>query len=249
VYKTLTEESNQTYFDLLVDGVEKNLSVFSTDEIKDLYLYVQNYCIRKIQNDQPEFLTQLFLIYKRKLAHPILSKKLRETEYRNIVSVGLRLKEYEWVHDFIYEFKKRIPPAIRKNTFNYNLANYYYSIKDYSQALMLLQEVAFTDIFYRLGSRCLLLKIYYESDEMEALDSLIKSFKIYLIRNHYLSSYQQTIYTNLIRFVHSIVRLKKQALQYDVEKKEATKQVLLERLHNTKDVASLEWLKECLMKI
>jgi hypothetical protein len=85
-----------------------------------------------------------------------------------------------------------------------------------------------------LDSKILLLKTYYELEEVDAFFSLIDSFYVYLRRNDLISNYQKTICLNFVKFVKKLMRIKLG------DKKAAEK--LLEEIQETKHVASISWL-------
>ena len=102
--------------------------------------------------------------------------------------------------NFVQKYKEHVAPEFRKNAFAYNMAAYYFGIEKYREALKLLQTVEFTDVFYHLGSKSLLLKAYYEMDNAESFYSLISAFRVYLRRNKKISQAQFSNHLNLINF-------------------------------------------------
>jgi hypothetical protein len=79
------------------------------------------------------------------------------------------------------------------------MANVLFNSGKLNDALKLLREVNFNDLYYQLDSRVLLLKIYFEQEDHETLDYHLEAFKTFLMRNKLVSEYQRTIYKNLIR--------------------------------------------------
>ena len=71
--------------------------------------------------------------------------------------------------------------------------------------MRLLQKVEFRDVQYNLNARRMLLRIYYELEELEALESLLDSFRTYIHRQKDLG-YHREHYLNLIAFVKKILR-------------------------------------------
>ena len=153
-----------------------------------------------------------------------------------MVTVGLRVEEYEWVEAFIERESAVLPEDFRQNAITYNQARLAFARSDFKQALRLLLGVEFTDVYYHLDSKSLLLKTYYELEDYEPLLSLIKAFRVYLRRNRKISTYQLTVYNNLIRFVKQLTRLK---LGRNVSIEEIKLNV-----ENTKQIADLSWLNQ-----
>ena len=200
IYLCLTRPEEEEHYNELVKLLEDNISFFSPDEQKELYGYAQNYCIRKLNSGADIYNRKLHELYLKflKIWDAFENDYLSQWDYKNIVSTALRLKEFEWTSWFIDHYKDRIHPDYRLNAYRYNKAFYYYEVKNYTEAIRQLRDVEFNDNFYVLGARSILLKIYYEQEEEEALRTSIESFKNFLKRNKKLSSYHKTIYNNLL---------------------------------------------------
>lgn len=206
---TLLEPDADTYYFALKDGLAESADQFSRVKARGLYTFAQNYCIRKINQGIPGFLQELFDLNLALLDKELLLEDgfLSPWHYKNIVITGLRLGEYEWVETFIESAKSSLPPALRKNAYTYNLAKLSYYRKDFKRVLRLLQAVEYEDLFYLLDAKAMLLKVYYERDEIEALEALLHSFQVYLNRNRSLSESHRQNYLNLIRFVRALNKL------------------------------------------
>ena len=239
ILMTLIESDDESHFSLLKNLLNDNADKFSMDEARDMYAFAQNYCIKKINGGNTSYLNELFLMYKTLIEKKIifLGNFLSPWHFKNIVYVSLRLHEVDWTESFIYEYKNKISPEFRDNAFTYNLASLHFHKKEYSKALKLLQNVDYTDnIYYHLDSKSLLLKTYFELDEVESLLSLIDAFRIFLRRNKLISDYQRSVYLNLVKFV-------KKALNIKLKSKSHEKIIQLrEEIEKTKKVADLKWL-------
>jgi hypothetical protein len=78
------------------------------------------------------------------------------------------------------------------------------------------------------------IKIYYQLDEWDPMQSAIEAFKVYLRRNRTLSDNVKTLYVNFLKFTDKLSRLQKR----DKQKLDELKQ----RVKETKEVADLQWL-------
>ena len=99
--------------------------------------------------------------------------------------------------------------------------------------MLLLQEVNLKDVLYNLNARRVLMCIYYELGEYDALDSLFESFTTYIRRQKDLG-YHRDNYLNLIKFV-------KRMLQTNM-KSEAEKSQLRVDIESTTELTEREWL-------
>ena len=248
---TLTESGKEEHYTALKEILHKNSNKFSQEEARQMYDYAQNYCIKKINGGNTSYLKELFSLYKLLLENKIIFEEqyLPQWDYKNIVSLGLRIEEYVWIEKFIHQYKEKIAPEFRENAYVYNLAYYYYSKQEYKNALKLLQEIEFTDVFYNIDSKSMLLKIYYELEETESFYSLIDAFKMFLKRNKLISDYQYQANWNLTRLAKKIYRIRATTFS---TKKDSNKKKIEEvrtKIKESKSVANVNWLNQKLEEL
>ncbi len=207
---TLLEDQEESHYRDLIECLERYEQNLPPELLNEMYVYARNYCTKKINQGNRQYLQEIFSLYRKLLVTGLILEDgyLSQWDYKNIVAVGLRLKDYEWVGRFIREYREKLPPADRDNAYTYNLALYHYYRGEYGQTLELLRNVEFTDVYYHLDSKSLLLKTYYELQETEPLQSLIDAFYIYLKRNRLISKYQLKSYTNFLNLARRLVRLR-----------------------------------------
>lgn len=235
---TITDNKNEDHFHKLKALLQKHQHEITIKENRDIYAFAQNYCIRQLNTGNLHYLKELFEIYKIVLEEKIIfdNKQLSHADFKNICAVSIRLNELKWADEFILSHAKFLSSEFRKNSVNYNSARLHFARKQFKPAIKLLTTVEFTDVFYHLDAKSLLLKIYFENKEYEPLYSLINTFKIYLKRSKQISEYQRTIYNNLL----SRVRLLAQLHAGDKLMSEKIKTELETEL----PVADMSWLKE-----
>ncbi len=238
ILMTFTEEGGEPAFEKLVRLLKEHSHQFRHSEARKMYIYAQNYCLRKINSGATEYLEALFDLYKNALEKQVLLENnvLSPWSFKNIVTTALRLQQFDWVDEFIRTWYRKLAPAFRDNAYNYNRANLFFYRKEYPKVLVQLQRVELNDIFYSLDGRAMLLKTYYELGEVEALLALTESFRLFLRRNRHISDIHKTNYLNLIRYVRRLIKL---------DKHDRLKISRLEQAVNqTKKVADLGWLNE-----
>jgi hypothetical protein len=210
-------------------------SVVTKEELRDMYKYVLNYCIKKINLGNISWQNELFDIYKTTLENRVLLTEgfLSHRDFKNIVTISLRLHELKWAEVFITRYVPELQAHERENARMYNTANLLFHTGDFSGALRLLQQVDFSDIFYDLDARSIVLKTWFELDEEDSFEYHATAFRTFLKRNKSVSEYQRTIYENLILYTSRLM-------------KAGTKRKQIEKLRGElsykKNVADLRWL-------
>lgn len=207
---TLQDGDDTSHYYELTELLRTHIDDFSREEMRDMYGFAQNYCIKRINMGEDQFLEELLEIYKLLLAKGILLDNgvLSQFSFKNISTVALRLGTYDWVETFTRDYKSMLRPEVREMVTRYNYARIHFYRKEYRAALRQLLGVDARDVYYSLGTKSLLLKIYYEMDDIEPLLSLITSTRTWLKRNKSISDYQRTIYINLLDFLKQLVKVK-----------------------------------------
>ncbi len=227
IYKSMTAENHKPYFYELRRLATAHGTCFPTSELTDIYLCMVNYCIKVINKGNMDFVREGFEVYKEGLSQSAFLENdtISKFTYKNIVSMGCSIKEFEYVETFMHDYKEKISIVDREAVFNYNLAFFYFKKPDYNKAMELLLTATFDDLYYDLDARRMLMIMYYELDEFDALSSLLDSFKNFIYRHKELG-YRSEIYLNLIRLTKRLVQLNKfdktavAALKKDVEEAE-----------------------------
>lgn len=199
IYKLLISEDNVTQLEICIKTLNENTSNFTGEELKAMYDFPQNYCIAHVNKGNEKY-TELLFDLQRFLVDKsfnMVNGYISHISYRNIVTIALKLKKFDFSQDFIEKFKNKVAPEFKENTYNMNKANLYYSLKDYDNTITLLNQIEFTDTYYAYYSKVLLLKTYYASAEFETLAYFITAFKLNIKRNKELPA----LYKKRCRFI------------------------------------------------
>ena len=176
----------------------------------NLYLSAINVSNSLYQRGQEPYLREMLDLYREMLDQGLLQTGglLSLHNYKNIVTLALRLGEYEWTEQFIETNRTDLPKEEQEGVYQYNLANLRSHQGRYSEALRHLQLVEFIDPFYQIGYKMLQLKIYYECNEIEALLSLATTFRTYVRRQTKLPQRRKQAYFNFTRFTRALFMVK-----------------------------------------
>lgn len=238
-YKALSAQDGTAYFYQLRSLISQHAQAFSPTERRDIFLLAINYCIRQVNSGSQVFLSEILKLYKEGIENEAFMENgyLSRYTYTNISLAGIGLKEFDWTEQFIHDYREKIEQRFRESAFHYNLALLYFRKMDYNKALELLSQAEFKDVLHNLDARRMLLRIYYDLGETEALFSLLDSFSIFLRRQKGIG-YHRNHYGNLLAFTRRLLQLSpdnpkaREALRHELEK--------------TVEVAEKKWLLELL---
>lgn len=209
IYLALIESENEKHYYKLKNLLEKHSGQFPKEEESSIYTYAINYVTRKLNKGQQIFVEEYFDLYNVLLTKGIIIQdgQLAPWHYKNIVTIALRLGKFEWTENFITTYKSHLPSNYRENAVTFNLARLYSYQKKHDKVISLLQQVEYEDISYNLDSKVILLITYYETEEIDALDALLESFRAFLNRHKDIPVNRRKYYKNLIKFTKKLSRI------------------------------------------
>ena len=208
-YKGLIEDdASGEIIGRLRDAVEKHGDLLTSTDLRHVILMAINLCISNVNKGREVFIRECFEWYKLGLMNEVLAENNRLTRetYINVVSNALKLNEHDWIKKFIDENSKKLEDAFRENTERFARARLSYKLKEYKGAMGLLVLVDFKHPVYNLLAKTLLLKIYYELDEYDAMESQLDSMTTY-IRRKEIAELRRDNFNNIVRFVRQLSRV------------------------------------------
>lgn len=244
IYLLLKSKNDETQYQKAYNTINKYQKSFEDSELKSLYAYLINYCIQHINKGINEFTPKLFELQKTLLQNKILIENgwLSHITYRNIVSIAIKLNEYKWAEKFIENYKEKVHPVHRENAFNLSTSNLLYAKQNYSETIVLLNQVEFTDVYYACTAKFTLLKSYYALKEWETLDYFVSAFQLYLKRNKEISTTFKKSSENFVKYFKKLLLIIKQKDYKDNSYLNKKINDLKQALQEDKMVANKAWL-------
>lgn len=235
-YMALTQPNEESYFDKLEQLINVHESLFKQSDFRTLYIAAINYCVPKINQGRLEFARRAFELSRKGLEKQILFENSMLTRYTfgNVVAFAIKIREFEWAENFIEKYNSYLDEKERNSITNFNLSRLYFEKGDYKQAQQLLTQFDYGEMHLNIIAKTMLLKIYYETDEFDALESLIDSMRIYLQRKEALDANRKQAYKNLLS-------LMKKMLQVNIFSK-AQREKFRETVLDTNPLAERDWI-------
>lgn len=242
-------QEESAYYDQFRSSLN-SLNGFEADR-KTLFQYAQNYCIQRANRGDTTYLQELFGLYQQMLNEGILyeQEELSLSDIKNIVSLGVRLKAFEWTRRFLREQEVHFPANHRDWINLYNHAYLAEAEGKPSEALRLLRGVDFEDVFYQLGARIILIKCFYHMRDLEGLESTIHAFSTWLRRNKQVSTYQRKVHLNLIRFIRKVAFLRAKLDLFSSTEQQNQLDRLQNKIEATREITNIGWILEELERL
>lgn len=247
-YRMLKFPEEEVHFQKFKALLLEHAGKFSDEEMHGLFILAINYCVRRLNSGGDRYFREAFDLYREGLEKGFLYEEgmLSRFTYHNVVAIGLRLGELDWVRTFIYDNKNRLEKRYRESAFSYNLARLEYKSGNSGSVLELLQKANYRDPLLNLAAKTLLFKTYYNLQEYDLLQSHLDAMRNYIHRKRVIG-YHRNNYLNIVRYGEKLMRLNMhdraavKALADDIERedvlteKEYFQQVLFDVLPGTKD--------------
>lgn len=234
--KSISEEEG-LYWGLkkLIEENEDSIPAIPLRVLKGL---MRAFIIFRYNHGATHFLDELFDLYKRHLELGYLNYEngILPSTFKNIVTVGLRTKAYDWVFYFLETYKNKIDVSANpEDVYHYNLAYYHFELKEYEKAEALLSD-HYQDLFYKMAAKRLQLKIYYET-KAEILDAKIDAFKVYIYRlpAKALLERKRASNNNFINFLRQLRNTKTRFNLKRINK-------LMTKIENSQFITEKDWL-------
>ncbi len=210
-------------------------SVLPVEELRDPWLIALNYGIYQSNIGEPDWAVETFELYKSSLTGGYILEDgiLPGYIYQNILTLAIKHNEWDWGRQFLEDYRKLLPLKDRHNIYTFNLAVWNFGRKNYPEAQEILLKVEFRNVYYNLDARRMMVRMYYDQGAILALESLLHSFRTYLLRHRGIG-YHFHIYANFVRTVRQILRLKPN----DAKAREQ----LREKIKAEKYLADRKWL-------
>lgn len=172
-----------------------------------LYIVRSFYANRKHKKEGTEHsLKQLFLFEKERneLGYSLQNGALSYVTFRNMVSLAIEVNEIEWVKNYNKNFASFVRKEQRKNSQILNKARILYHEGKLNESLVLFNQLEIDNEQSYLVLKRYLTQIYFEQNEIYALELLIKSvFRTLHRKNN--ASQHSTSWINFYKFVNKIL--------------------------------------------
>lgn len=212
-YLSLTDSTDESHFRTFKELLVRHSALFPAREIQDLFLLAANYCIRRLNDGSPHFAAEALDIYREGLEKEYLlfsenkdKKRLSRFTYSNIITCSLVAREYDWAKDFSARFREKLAPKHRESTYSFNLARLEYERGNPEAALPLLQKTEYRELILNLMAKALIAKIYFETDEYEALSAHLDAIRQF-IRRKKVIGYHRDMFRNFVSILKKRIEI------------------------------------------
>lgn len=251
IYKSQNTEPSENNIREILEYGKNNRNRISDTELKNVFTLLANTCIRQINTGKNEFLQILFDLYIQLLEQGLLYENgyLSQWKFKNIITLGTRLKKFDLLKFFIKEYIHKLPEKDQKNAYTYNMAMIHYQNKNYKDAIFLLFNVEFVDLSYNLGARSIQLISYFELNDVDLFEYTHNAFKWFLTRNKNLATKDKSAYFNLLKFSRKLFNFQNKLLASKTFITEHQIEALEKDISKTSPLMNKSWIDQKMLNL
>lgn len=211
IYWAIKEPDGSEFYFSARDMFLKNKQMFSSDYKKDIYQYLRNYCIDKTNKGEFSYYKEIFEL-NNSIINEGLFKDLnvvnsQTNNFRNFIFAALRLKEFEWIKNFIAQNSSQLPDDIRDDEVNLNTGILKTYEKDYSGALQCFKKVRRKRYLQYLDTSVYKLIIFYETKEIENSYAETARLKNYIRKHKDIPAYLKAGYLKFTKIYEKLIKI------------------------------------------
>jgi hypothetical protein len=155
--------------------------------------------------------------------------------YRNVMSLSISLKEFDWFENFIKDFTPKLKPEFRENMESLAQANLFFETGKFEEALKRIGTIPYDLYLYKIDIKNLMLRIYYELGLFESAFSMINAFRNFLSSTDEISEPFKNQHTNFLTFYNKLLKMK-------ADEKFSESGFLEKEIMEKNPVAAKDWL-------
>ena len=218
--KLQTDPENRQNFHFLKEKLRANIDKLRIDEAIEVLINMENYCKKQIRKGNGDFHRHLFDLYRFELEKKTYKAEhnLSNRMYLGICKTGLFLGNFDWVKNFIEDYKDELDPDTREDTCSFARAIYEFSAGNFNGSVELLLNTGYKDVYNKFEVKSALIKCYYELKMFDKMEAVMDSYRHLLTNDRFISADRKAYYVNFIRASKGLIRLSTKFDQYIADK-------------------------------
>ena len=250
--QTLLQKANaDKHFQHLKKMLKQYVKHFAREEMQNMFVLARNFCIQQLNKNNGDYLVEVFDLYKIEIKQELVIENGRffASTYKNITTIALMLKDFDWLETFLYEYRWAIMPKM----FKYTLSQLRFEQQKYEEVIELLQEAEDEEVLFMLATKLLLIQSYVELSLPDTndfsyedkLENAMNSFIALLNRKKESLTKHYIYYLNTVKMIREILK----ETVYSVEKNEEKLESLGAELNSSKLFTEKVWLGSLLKRL
>ncbi len=169
-----------------------NIDRYSNSEKLNLFIKLKNYCAFRIYDGRKDFIKEKYELLKMEIKSVRFCTEgvgpVYATIFMEIVQRAIQYKETDFALDVVRAVSDFLEPNRKESVINFAMAQIEFELGNYEKALTHLAGVEQYNLFTRINSSLLYLKIFYDTESFSSGDSVLQSLRHLLYKSKELHS-------------------------------------------------------------
>lgn len=192
--------------------VHQNSGIFSDEMLTYILQRMNVFCLIENIKGVRNWNKELFNNYKMLIENNLLDfdgkKKIMFLDFRSILLVALKSKEFIWAENFIAENLKNIKDERMTDILNYGNAILMFHKKKYSKSLDYICEIKSTSLPVVIDVYVLKMKIFYTLNYFDSAAAVADSFRHFIKGNKLIGDFLKITLNNFLRYYRKILNFR-----------------------------------------
>jgi hypothetical protein len=175
----------------------------------EIAISLENFVAKQVRGGHSQLVNDLMEIYRFRVKHNLMFYKgeIRYFFYHNVVMAGLRIGDFDFVTQFLEDYKSKITEPYREDLYLYCKAHLYFRTGQFNEALQLALRV--NPIMYnnKADLKALIAMLHFELGMFVQLETTLESFPYYLADQTLLENSKER-YANFVKSIRKMATLK-----------------------------------------
>jgi hypothetical protein len=211
--KLCDEKEDDENYHKLKDLILKKIENYSNAERSNMLIKLKNYCAFKIYKGDPDFYEEKYVLLKKELETVKYNQDsvgpLFANIYLEIIQKAILKKDLKYACEVIDKFTQEIETSKQAAVSNMARAWIEFEKNDYEKTLHYLSQVNAFNLFLKINTKMLYMRVYYEMNALETGLSSVDSFRHFIMESKELGNSRRE---NLQRNYEIIKRIYKMKL-------------------------------------
>lgn len=218
--------------------LDEHAALLDAETMDNAESFASNFCAAQYNRSRYEFLPVLYDLLLRRLHSGRMYKDglLPINNFQLMVVVALRLKHWDWTHDFLEQHRGRLVGGKQADeAWNFNYARYLLHTGQQAEALELL-AANYEEMQYKFSAKILEIQALYETDS-PLLDFKLDAAKVFFFREKKLPDDKKALYNDFVDMMKQIISPKTLHDPVRIRK-------LIEKVQGLPGIAERDWVLE-----
>ncbi len=223
LFNQTLEEGEDLFFETANTFID-SADTIPLKERTPLLFYLLNFCSIGHRKYEEKFLVTLFSLNKVGYENEafLYKNEIQPTSFSNLVFIGCKMKEIDWVMQFIADYQAKLPLTAKAITINYSLATVDFFKNDFKTAFYRLEKIKYQQPSRELGRKSFQIRCAFEcflqqEDFYEVLQNKSENFQRFINRKDLINEQKRAAFNNLnnaIRQTANLILQKASKIQF-----------------------------------